>query len=297
MQFTFSVIIPLFNKAESICATIQSVLAQDTRAQEILVVDDGSTDGGGSLVCATFGSAITVVRQPNRGVSAARNRGILQARSEYLAFLDADDLWDQDFLTTVCDLMANYPEARVFGTRYRYETAGGTRIRPMRTVGGYLDYFGTEKVFCASSVVVARECFAQAGMFDETLNRGEDLDMWERLAIRFRIAVTDAVVATYRVSAENRVCTKPPDLNRTYMYRRQTIRTIRDPGRRQYLERLARGRAVDVWRAQGLRGYWAYVTKHFGTRRACLLLLRHAVQGDIRRRALFGWPRRPSSLP
>ena len=190
MAPTFSVVIPLHNKARSICSTIASVLNQTFTDYEVIVVDDGSTDGGPAAVTATFGDEVTLVRQANKGVSGARNAGISLARGRFVALLDADDMWDPGFLSTILEMIDIYPEARVFGARYRYQTASSTYVMEKVPIEGYFDYFGNEKRFCASTVAIARGCFEKAGMFNEALSRGEDLDMWERLALYYQIAVT-----------------------------------------------------------------------------------------------------------
>jgi glycosyltransferase involved in cell wall biosynthesis len=113
---TISVVIPLYNKAPYIERAIRSVLVQTVAPDEIIVVDDGSTDGGGDLVEAIQNPLIKLVRQENRGVSVARNRGIELAQGELIAFLDADDAWEPQYLEEIYALRRRFPEAGAYAT-------------------------------------------------------------------------------------------------------------------------------------------------------------------------------------
>ena len=113
-----SVVIPLYNKAPYIARALNSVLAQERLPEEIIVVDDGSTDGGGDLVKQFKDPLIRLIRQENQGVSAARNRGISLAKGELIAFLDADDTWQPGFLKVISEMRELYPQAGIYGTAY-----------------------------------------------------------------------------------------------------------------------------------------------------------------------------------
>jgi glycosyltransferase involved in cell wall biosynthesis len=106
----FSVIIPLYNKEATLLRTLQSVAAQKTAAFEVLVVDNGSTDTGPALATA-FGDPVRLLQISDRGVSQARNAGINAAQGDFMVFLDADDSWEPDFLTTLQALINDFPEA------------------------------------------------------------------------------------------------------------------------------------------------------------------------------------------
>jgi glycosyltransferase involved in cell wall biosynthesis len=120
-----SIVMPLYNKAGQVLKTIASVTAQTLSDWELVVVDDGSTDGGPALVRALGDARIRVVSQANAGVSAARNRGIELARADLIAFLDADDLWLPQFLAAILALQADFPQARWFATGYEIRPASG----------------------------------------------------------------------------------------------------------------------------------------------------------------------------
>ena len=118
-NLNFTVIIPLFNKAEHILRTLQSVEWQKYPAAEIIVIDDGSTDEGPALVQKANMKNVRLVHQENQGVSAARNNGVALASHEYVAFLDADDQWLPLFLDEVARLIVKFPQAKFFATRYQ----------------------------------------------------------------------------------------------------------------------------------------------------------------------------------
>ena len=107
----FSVVIPVYNKADTILETVRSVLAQSCEDREIVIVDDGSSDALETMLEPVRGQ-IRLIRQQNAGVSAARNRGIQESRGEYVCFLDADDLWLPDHLTTLSSAIDARPETR-----------------------------------------------------------------------------------------------------------------------------------------------------------------------------------------
>lgn len=114
----FSVVVPLYNKASCIVDTVQSVLAQQYTDFELIIVDDGSTDGGVQKLSGIKDHRMTIIRQENKGVSVARNRGISAAKAEYVAFLDADDIWCPDYLMQIDLLTKKYTESDIFVTAY-----------------------------------------------------------------------------------------------------------------------------------------------------------------------------------
>ena len=123
-----SIVIPLYNKAAVICRTMESVKQQIFSDFEILIVNDGSTDDSLSVLMdflseneAVFKNSVRLIEQENKGVSAARNQGIKEARGEIIAFLDADDEWLPDYLKTIAFLVEKYPECDIFGTAYSFK--------------------------------------------------------------------------------------------------------------------------------------------------------------------------------
>ena len=106
-----SIVIPLYNKEKSIATTLESVLAQSYTNYEVIVVDDGSTDNSANVVRELVNDKIRLISKPNGGVCSARNRGIQEAKSQYVAFLDADDLWEKDYLEEQVKMIADFPVA------------------------------------------------------------------------------------------------------------------------------------------------------------------------------------------
>lgn len=192
---SISVVIALYNKAGYIQATLQGVLTQSRPALEIIVVDDGSTDGGAEFVERMRIPQLTLVRQANGGVSRARNAGVAAARADWVAFLDADDVWHPDYLETLTKLIAQHPRAHMVGTTYR--SVGVSQLQEAARWPGLPDSITTETVldlpsrwlqgtcFFTSSVAVQRELLqSMPVLFPPGESAGEDLDLWFRLAER-----------------------------------------------------------------------------------------------------------------
>lgn len=214
-----SVVIPLYNKAPYIERAIRSVLAQTRAAFEVIVVDDGSTDGGAAVVERFADPRIRLITQENRGASAARNRGIRESEAEIVAFLDADDEWYPAFLDTVLDLCRRYPGAGAYATAYAiYNPDGERRVASIAAVppapwSGLLpNYFEAatlgEPPVSASSVAIPAAVLEEVGGFAEGHWWGEDVDLWGRIAFHYPIAFTRAVGAVYHTDVARRACTR-----------------------------------------------------------------------------------------
>lgn len=210
-----SVVIPLYNKAGHIQRAIGSVLAQTYYDFEVIVIDDGSTDGGGDIVRTVTDSRVRLVVQENWGQSAARNRGIREASCEMVAFLDADDEWLPCFLEMVMALRESYPDAGIYATAYCICERNGIRSLAFDNhvsafTGGLLeDYFLSAlgpPLFFPSSVMVPKRVMEEVGGFPANLRRGEDLQTWAQIALRYRVAWSPACGAVYHLAADNRAC-------------------------------------------------------------------------------------------
>lgn len=214
MSANVSVVIPLYNKCHHIHRAIDSVLAQTFADFELIVVDDGSTDGSGVAVRRCADPRIRLIVQENAGVSAARNRGAAEAKSKLVAFLDADDEWQPDFLETVLKLRNRFPQASVWSTSYSVVGADSIHFQPefpgtavANSEGGLIDYFqspGPWMPVHASAFMVQKDALAKAGGFSVELRCGEDWDTWIRLALRYPIAWWPDAKAVLHQNAGNR---------------------------------------------------------------------------------------------
>jgi len=195
-----SVVMPAYNVAWCVGRAVDSVLAQDFRAWELIVVNDGSTDGTRQLL-EGYGAAVTVVNQENRGMSAARNAGIRRTRGTYVAFLDADDWWLPGKLSRQVELMQGRPEIGFSSTTVRVEDGDGRLLNLWRCPNGSTEILATlfaQNAAIAggcSAVMVRRELLDRVGLFDETLRGFEDPDLWMRLAAVSGYACIDETLA------------------------------------------------------------------------------------------------------
>lgn len=182
-----SVVIPAYNYAQYLPAAVDSVLAQDYPAREVLVIDDGSTDDTAEKM-RKYGERIRYIRQDNAGLSAARNRGIAESRGAFIAFLDADDLWEPGKLSCAMAIFQGRGKRLgIVASRGQKIDAAGNSL-PVKDLSGGVDReisvtdLLVSNRFSPSSVVVRQECFTQCGDFDRHLRSSEDRDMWIRIA-------------------------------------------------------------------------------------------------------------------
>lgn len=204
----FSVVIPLYNKEISIKSTIESVLNQTFDNFELIVVDDGSTDASPYIVSEIKDDRIRLIRQKNQGVSVARNRGVKEAKYKWIAFLDGDDLWKENHLVEILKMMDKYPDRNVYVTSFEYSDGRYMYKLPRNVeifkIDNYFKESLKEYLICTDVIVINKESFNIVGGFNENLNRGEDLDLWARLAREYEVIKSSKVTAIYRIEAENR---------------------------------------------------------------------------------------------
>lgn len=209
----FSIVIPLYNKEQYIERCLDSILAQSYKNFEIIIVDDGSTDGGIELVRAKYNLVnMTILVQQNSGVSKARNAGVAIAKSKWVAFLDADDYWQSGFLSEVINTIKIYPDISLCSSGYQFLSKNHCKKAKLH-VSGETDYRVIDNYFLssckgdlpitASSVVVNKTDFLSIGGFPEGWTMGEDIYLWMKMAINFKLAICMKVLVTYDHTDEN----------------------------------------------------------------------------------------------
>jgi|HubBroStandDraft_5_1064220.scaffolds.fasta_scaffold187179_1 glycosyltransferase involved in cell wall biosynthesis len=201
---TTSVIIPVLNGAAFIGAAIESVLAQLTESDQVIVIDDGSVDATPDIL-RTFAGRSTVLQGPKRGVSAARNLGLRNANREFVAFLDHDDLWPPGRHSALLSALMTDPTYNA--------AAGRIRILTDTAVSGadYLSWDGTHQPGFLWAALFSRSLVNAAGWFDETMAHGEDNDFYIRLQeANMRMKLCDVDALCYRRHSGNATNSAPP---------------------------------------------------------------------------------------
>lgn len=274
----FSIVIPLYNKAPFIAKTIRTVQAQRCPEFEVVVVDDGSTDGSGAIAleAMTGDARFRYLRVDNGGVSAARNRGAAVTSRPWLVFLDADDEWLPDFLLGVRDAIERRPDAVLISTNYLVRDHRGERALDFDTDAlesddyPFFDWalrFGSP--IWTSATVVRRSAFNQVGGFATSMNMGEDVHLWVRMLQQGRYAFVHRPLAVYdrgdpaslSHSVSEKALSSRESLIRFLGEQPHVPSTYRDEFCRIHFTELVRSgrtlRAVRFWRgAPGLSARW-----------------------------------------
>ena len=248
-----SIVVPCYDGELFLEETLRSALAQSYPAVEVIVVDDGSTDGSAEIA-RQF--PVRYLRQENRGLSEARNTGIRMSQGAYLVFLDADDRLLPDAIACGMDALAANPDCAVAVGDHCFIESGGARLRSSGKAqpdrGHYEALLRSNFIEMISSVLFRRSVFEHVGTFDRTLRVAEDYDLYLRIARMQAICCHPEVVAEYRMHAGNishnselMLSTTLQVLGRQAVYvgddarRRVAFRQGQRSWRRQYGRRLA----------------------------------------------------------
>ena len=210
----FSVIIPLYNKANHIKGTLNTVFAQTFTNYEIIIVNDGSTDNSLQIVSEIKDARIKLFNTKNRGVSAARNYAMQQAKGDFFAFLDADDFWYPNHLEELNKLITQYPNCGMYCTAYQKQTskkqiinAHFNKIKPNH-FGIVNDFFLSSINSCiawTSATCINKIIFDTIKPFKEKITSGEDTDLWIRISLHFPVAFSTKITAIHNQIADNRI--------------------------------------------------------------------------------------------
>lgn len=209
----FSVIIPLYNKEKYIEKALQSVVNQIFKEFEIIVVDDGSTDSSLEIVklFQNKNCNLQIIEQKNSGVSTARNNAAQIAKYDYLAFLDADDWWANDYLAKMKCLIDDFSEGALFASSY-FKVKNGKQIPAKIGVNqyftrGYFDYlqayiYSPYMPVWTGAAVVKKSVFEEMNGFNSALKMGEDFDLWVKIALKYQVALENQPLAFYNQDVE-----------------------------------------------------------------------------------------------
>lgn len=219
----FSVIVPLYNKAPYIRKALESILTQTYTNYEVVIVDDGSTDGSQDVVrdfvrndgmsrlrlnepLTLNDERLKILTQSNSGVAVARNNGVAASKGEYVCFLDADDWWEPTFLDEMDRLIHEYPDAGLYGCDYYYVKNGKKKIYP-KNAEGYIDYC---KVYTdckampihPNGAIIPRKAFDEVGGFDPSIKMGEDFILFMQIVFKHKVAFLNKQLVTFNQDAD-----------------------------------------------------------------------------------------------
>lgn len=208
MKCKFSVIIPLYNKEAEIRQTLQSVLAQTYQPMEIVVVDDGSTDSSADIVRSIDSPLIKLVTQANAGECAARNRAMSEASGDYMALVDADDMWQPQFLEEVASMIDEFPDCGIYSTAFNIISHDGVFPSNSPSERGVVTDFFTDSmtkyISIPSASVIPRYVIDRVGGFPEGMKLGGDQYMWIKIARLYKVCFSPRRLADYSKVASNR---------------------------------------------------------------------------------------------
>jgi glycosyltransferase involved in cell wall biosynthesis len=241
----FSVIIPLYNKERHVAATLNSVIAQTFTDFEIIIVNDGSTDGSEDAVKSFNDPRIIYVRTENKGVSSARNTAIQMANGTLIAFLDADDDILPNHLQVLHSLYSNHPEAGMFASRYYFKLPGNKLQKSVFNsviesfTGIVPDFFASSlnhRMATSSSIAVPKSVFETTGLFNENYTNCEDTDMWVRIGINYPVALSNEYTAVYNFHIADSLSKNSLDTQKVMDFNNYIAHENTNPGLKQYLD-------------------------------------------------------------
>lgn len=214
----FSIIIPLYNKEKYIQNTLNCVFKQVFSNFEVIVINDGSTDGSLAILNQfTNDSRLKIIHQKNQGVSAARNKGMENAQADYICFLDADDTWKPNHLQAFYEVIFKFSEAKMYCNRYVTQISKNSFIENnfidiAENYEGYVeDFFKSSlinRVALTSAVCIHKDVLNDIGGFDPQLKSDQDLDYWIKIALKYKIAITAVTTMIYNFINANKSLSK-----------------------------------------------------------------------------------------
>ncbi|MFG0739818.1 glycosyltransferase family 2 protein [Proteus terrae] len=213
----FSVVIPLYNKQESILRAIDSVLKQSYVYFELIIINDGSTDNSKKVIDDNVSdSRVKIFDQSNSGVSITRNNGIKKSKYNYVCLLDADDTWSPNFLNEIKKLVNQDPNCSLYSTRYKEIYPCGKEFIGKLSLAKnhfgivhnfYAAYARSRSLIHSSSVCINKSIMEKVSYFPENIKLGEDIFTWLKLAENNDVSFSSTICSTVHRDAENRTNT------------------------------------------------------------------------------------------
>lgn len=241
----FSVVIPLYNKAKHIEHTLNSVFAQAFSDYEVIVVDDGSTDDGANIVKTFKDTRLNLFSKENQGVSVARNYGVSKAQGQYIAFLDADDIWMPHHLQDLKHLIDEYPYCGLYCKAYEKDYFGITTIKgsykhiPEHFKGIVKDYFSCsliDSIAWTSAVAIPKDIFLAIEGFDPNLRSGQDTDLWIRTALKYHVAFDTKISVKRNITNTPHLSTSKNRRDRLKIIEKNKVFERQNPSLKIYLD-------------------------------------------------------------
>lgn len=231
----FSVVIPLYNKEKFFARTLQSVVDQNYSNFEVIVVDDGSTDSSPTIIKGFDDSRIKLLHQINSGVSSARNNGILNSKGKFVVFLDADDYWCSNHLSTLYKMIHNFQNHSIFCTNYKLSFShnasklarfSNVSLKGKKTfeVDNFFKLNLLNSIICTPTSCIKRELLLQYKMYDTKLLTSEDTDLWIRLTTENKILFINTYTVVVNRRSENSLSKKlNPDIKIKFLQKHSNI--------------------------------------------------------------------------
>jgi len=203
----FSVVISVYNKEGFITETLRSVMAQSFQDFEVVILNDGSTDKSEQLIAPfTTDPRVRYFSEANKGAAAGRNYVIEKAKGDYIALLDADDIWKLDYLTEHNRLIEKYPSEKVFATNSEVLEKGKSSARnysiPLPKEDIVVDFFEAsylDAILHSSTTVIKKEVFDEVGMYNPGIKSGQDTDLYVRIGLKYKVVFSPKVLVQYHI--------------------------------------------------------------------------------------------------
>lgn len=267
----FSIIISVYNKEKCIRNTIESVLNQTYNDFEIIIINDGSTDRSEEIISTIEDKRIRLITTKNQGASTARNTGIKEATSKYIALLDGDDSWQVEYLQHMYDAICKFPNFKIFTTgvsqNYRTKSVPVPYSFKQQELYGIHNYFKASQkntVITSSSVVFKASIIEKTGLFDPSIITGEDTDLWIRFGIYYEVLFINKQLVYYNFN-ESSLSNTTYELSKKPKFDKYLTEEKENNDLKTFLDRNRYSLAL-LSKLQGDQKHFSYYTSHLDSK-------------------------------